>query len=180
MEAARREATSNNAKEVLAMKPRIDYTNVSDGVRRALLQMEAYVHNHSGLDERLLELVRLRSSQINGCAYCVDMHSKNLRAAGEINERIDGLVAWRETPFYSERERAALDWAEAVTLVAVDHVPDAPFERVRQHFSEEELVNLTLAVTMINTWNRFAVAFRAVPGEYQAPVKNSAPAAAAD
>ncbi len=160
------------------MKPRIEYGKVSEGVRKALLQMEAYVHNHSGLDERLLELVKLRSSQINGCAYCVDMHAKNLRADGEKNERIDGVVAWRETPFYSDRERAALEWAEAITLVAVDHVPDAVFDSVRKHFSEEELVNLTLAVSMINTWNRFGVGFRAVPGEYQAPVKK--PTAAAD
>ena len=161
------------------MKPRIDYYNVSEGVRKALLQMEAYVHNHSGLDERLLELVKLRSSQINGCAYCVDMHSKNLRADGEKNERIDGVAVWRETPIYSDREQAALEWAEAVTLVAADHVPDNVFESVRKHFSEEELVNLTLAVAMINTWNRFGVAFRAVPGEYQAPVKK-VPTAAAD
>lgn len=157
------------------MQPRIPYFNTSEGVRKALLQMEAFVNNHSGLDERLLELVRLRSSQINGCAYCVDMHSKNLRADGEVNERIDGIVAWRETPFYTERERAALEWAEAVTLVAVDHVPDEVFQRVRPHFTDEELVNLTLAVSMINTWNRFSVAFRAVPGEYQPPKK--APAA---
>ena len=163
------------------MKPRIDYVNVSEGVRKALLQMEAYVHNHSGLDERLLEFVRLRSSQINGCAYCVDMHSKNLRADGETNERIDGVAVWRETPFYSERERAALEWAEAVTLIAVDHVPDTVFESVRKHFSDEELVNLTLAVAMINTWNRFGVAFRSVPGEYQAPAKKAiSPTAAAD
>lgn len=161
------------------MKPRIEFGKISEGIRKTLLQMEAYVHNHSGLDERLLELVRLRSSQINGCAYCVDMHSKNLRADGETNERIDGVAVWRETPFYSDRERAALDWAEAVTLVAVDHVPDEVFERVRKHFSEDELANLTLGVAMINTWNRFSVAFRAVPGEYQAPVKK-APTAAAD
>lgn len=156
------------------MQPRINYYNASEGVRKALLQMEAYVNNHSGFDESFLELVRLRSSQINGCAYCVDMHAKNLRAAGESNERIDGLVAWRETPFYSDRERAALDWAEAVTLVAVDHVPDEVFARVRPHFSDEELVNLTLAISMINTWNRFSVSFRAVPGEYQAPKKSPA------
>ena len=156
------------------MQPRLNYYNVSEGVRKALLQMEAFVNNHSGFDEVLLELVRLRSSQINGCAYCVDMHSKNLRATGEDNTRLDGLVAWRETPFYSDRERAALEWAEAVTLVAVDHVPDEVFARVRPHFSDEELVNLTLAVTMINTWNRFSVAFRAVPGEYQAPKKTPA------
>jgi AhpD family alkylhydroperoxidase len=155
------------------MKPRVNYGNVSEGVRKALLQMEAYVNNHSGLDEGLLELVRLRSSQINGCAYCVDMHCKNLRAAGETNERIDGLVAWRETPFYSDRERAALEWAEAITLVAVDHVPEEVFDRVRRHFSDAELVNLTLAISMINTWNRFGVAFRAVPGEYQPPKRTS-------
>ncbi|MGH9644494.1 MAG: carboxymuconolactone decarboxylase family protein, partial [Terriglobales bacterium] len=147
----------------------------SEGVRKNLLHTEAYINNHSGFDEVLLELVRLRSSQINGCAYCIDMHSKNLRAAGEENTRIDGLVAWRDTPFYSDRERAALEWAEAVTLVAVDHVPDEVFARVRPHFSDEELVHLTLAITMINTWNRFSVSFRAVPGEYQAPKK--APAA---
>ena len=162
------------------MKPRIDYVNVSEGVRKALLQMEAFVHNHSGLDVRLLELIKLRSSQINGCAYCVDMHSKNLRADGETNERIDGVAVWRETPFYSERERSALEWAEALTLVAVDHVPDEVFERVKKQFSDAELVNLTLAVTMINTWNRFGVAFRSVPGEYQAPVKKGPPVAAAD
>lgn len=152
------------------MQPRINYY-ASEGVRKALLQMEAYVNNHGGFEENFLELVRLRSSQINGCAYCVDMHSKNLRAAGESNERIDGMVAWRETPFYSDRERAALDWAEALTLVAVDHVPDEVYARVRPHFSDEELINLTLAISMINTWNRFSVGFRAVPGEYQAPKK---------
>lgn len=155
------------------MKPRIDYYNAAPEVRKALLQMEAFVNNHSGLDERLLELVRLRSSQLNGCAYCVDMHSKNLRADGEKNERIDGVAVWRETPFYSERERAALEWAEALTLVAKDHVPDEVFERVRPHFSDAELINLTLAISMINTWNRFGVGFRSVPGEYQAPVKKS-------
>ena len=161
------------------MKPRIAFENIPEGIRKALLQTEAYVNHHSGLDEGLLELVRLRSSQINGCAYCVDMHAKNLRANGEKNERIDGVAVWRETPFYSERERAALDWAEEVTLVAVDHIPDEAFDRARKQFSEEELANLTLAISMINTWNRFSVAFRAVPGEYQAPVKTK-PTAAAD
>ena len=155
------------------MKPRLDYYNAAPEVRKALLQMEAFVNNHSGLDERLLELVRLRSSQLNGCAYCVDMHSKNLRADGEKNERIDGVAVWRETPFYSDRERAALEWAEAITLVARDHVPDETFESVRKHFSEDELINLTLAISMINTWNRFGVAFRSVPGEYQAPVRKA-------
>jgi AhpD family alkylhydroperoxidase len=162
------------------MKPRIDYGKTSPGVLKAMLQMEAFVHNHSGLDERMLELVKLRSSQINGCAYCVDMHSKNLRADGESNERIDGVAVWRETPFYSDRERAALEWAEALTLVAVDHVPDAVFESVRQHFTDEELANLTLAISMINTWNRFGVAFRSVPGQYQAPAKKRASEPAAD
>ena len=162
------------------MKSRLDYGNVAPGVRKAMLQMEAFVNNHSGLEERMLELARLRSSQLNGCAYCVDMHSKNLRADGESNERIDGVAVWRETPFYSERERAALEWAEALTLVAVDHVPDAVFESVRPHFTDEELANLTLAISMINTWNRFGVAFRSVPGQYQAPAKKSAIGPAAD
>ena len=162
------------------MKSRLDYGNAAPGVRKAMLQMEAFVNNHSGLEERMLELARLRSSQLNGCAYCVDMHSKNLRADGESNERIDGVAVWRETPFYSERERAALEWAEALTLVAVDHVPDAVFESVRPHFTDEELANLTLAISMINTWNRFGVAFRSVPGQYQAPAKKSAIGPAAD
>ena len=121
----------------------------------------------SGLEPSLLELVKMRASQINGCAYCLDMHSKDARAAGEKEQRLYTLNAWRETPFFTDRERAALEWTEAVTLVSEDHVPDAVYDEVRQHFSEEELVKLTMAVVTINTWNRVAIAFRAVPGEYQ-------------
>jgi AhpD family alkylhydroperoxidase len=120
----------------------------------------------SGLGEILMNLVYLRVSQINGCAYCVDMHSKDLRALGETDERLYGVSVWRETPFYTERERAALNWAEAVTLVAQTHVPDEVFEDVRQHFTDEEMVHLTLMVSTINVYNRFGVAFRNVPGRY--------------
>ena len=120
-----------------------------------------------GLEPSLLDLVRTRASQINGCAYCLDMHTKDARARGESEQRLYELDAWRETPFYTERERAALAWTEAVTLIAKGHVPDAVYEEVCQHLSEEELVNLTLAVVAINGWNRFAISFRTVPGTYQ-------------
>jgi AhpD family alkylhydroperoxidase len=133
---------------------------------RAMFGMETYVRQ-SGLEPSLLELVKTRASQINGCAYCLDMHTKDARAHGESEQRLYALSAWRETPFYSERERAALAWTEAVTLIADGHVPDAVFEEVRPHFTEEELVNLTLAVVAINGWNRLSISFRAVPGTYQ-------------
>jgi AhpD family alkylhydroperoxidase len=109
----------------------------------------------------------MRASQINGCAYCLDMHSKDARAAGETEQRLYTLDAWRETPFFTDRERAALAWTEALTLVSQTHVPDAVFEEVRPHFSDEELANLSLAVVAINGWNRLMIAFRAVPGTYQ-------------
>ncbi len=121
----------------------------------------------SGLEPSLLDLVRTRASQINGCAYCIDMHTKDARARGESEQRLYELDAWRETSFYTERERAALTWTEAVTLITYGHVPDAIYNEVRQHLSEEELVNLTLAVVAINGWNRFAISFRTVPGTYQ-------------
>jgi AhpD family alkylhydroperoxidase len=149
------------------MEPRIDYTKVAPGLPRALMQLEAYVNNHTGLDPALLDLVRLRASQINGCAYCVDMHSKDLRARGDTEQRLYALVAWREAPFFSERERAALEWTEAVTLVAQGHVPDDVYQRARRQFTELELVNLTAAIIAINAWNRAGVAFRLVPGDYQ-------------
>ena len=132
-----------------------------------MLVLEGYVKRASGLEPALLELVRMRASQINGCAFCLDMHSKDARANGETEQRLYALNAWRETPFYTDRERAALAWTEAVTLVSQEHVPDSVYEETRQHFSEEELVNLTLAVATINMWNRLAISFRAVPGEYQ-------------
>ena len=112
------------------------------------------------------ELVKLRASHINGCAYCVDMHSLDARAGGQSEQRLYALPVWHETPFFTERERAALLWTEKLTLLSVDHVPDEVFEQVRQHFSEEELANLTLVIATINAWNRFGVSFRDVPGEY--------------
>ena len=120
-----------------------------------------------GLDHKLLHLVEMRASQLNGCAYCIDMHSKDARALGETEQRLYSLDAWREAPFYSDRERAALEWTEAVTLVAATRVPDEAWEKVRAHFSEAEIKTLTLAITMINAWNRFNVAFRTVSGDYK-------------
>jgi AhpD family alkylhydroperoxidase len=120
-----------------------------------------------GLEASLLELIKIRASQINGCAYCIDMHTKDARAAGESEQRIYLLSAWHEAPFYSDRERAALEWTEALTLIAENHVPDDIYQRVKPHFTDEELVNLTLAVSTINAWNRFAISFRSEPGTYQ-------------
>jgi AhpD family alkylhydroperoxidase len=152
--------------EETAMKSRIDKKSIPPGAYHAMLGLEKYV-NGCGIEIGLLDLVRLRASQINGCAYCLDMHSKDLRAAGETEQRIYSLNAWRETPFYSEREQAALAWTEAVTLVTQDHVPDDVYEQARRQFNETELVNLTIAVVAINGWNRLNVAFRTVPGDYQ-------------
>ena len=129
-------------------------------------QLEQYVES-CGLEASLIELVKLRASQINGCAYCIDMHTKDARAAGESEQRLYLLSAWREAPFYSERERAALEWTEAVTLIANDHVPDEIYERVKPHFTDEELANLTLAIATINAWNRLAISFRSDVGSYQ-------------
>jgi AhpD family alkylhydroperoxidase len=138
-----------------------------------MLALEAFVKKSSKLEPSLIELVRMRASQINGCAFCLDMHSKDARAEGETEQRLYALSAWRETPFFTDRERTALAWAEAVTLVAEGHVPDAVYEEARQRFSEVELVNLTLALVAINGWNRLAIAFRAVPGEYQPPARKA-------
>jgi AhpD family alkylhydroperoxidase len=132
----------------------------------ALFALERYVRN-CGLEPSLLDLVKLRASQINGCAYCVDMHSKEARAHGETEERLYALVAWRDMPFFTERERAALDWTEAVTLVSEDRVPDDAFERARRLFGEKELADLTAAVVAINGWNRFSIAFRSEPGTHR-------------
>jgi AhpD family alkylhydroperoxidase len=148
------------------MEPRLAYADAAPGALKAMYGLEAYVR-HCGLESSLLELVKLRASQINGCAYCIDMHTKDARAHGESEQRLYALVAWQETPFYSERERAALLWTEAVTRVAEGHVPDAVYEEARQVFTEEELVNLTMAVVAINGWNRLAISFRAVPGAYE-------------
>ena len=149
------------------MRTRIDFTRVSMQALRPLFALGAQVEA-SSLEHSLLELVKMRSSQLNGCAYCLELHSKDARAAGETEQRLYGLEAWREAPYYSARERAALEWTEAVTLVAETGVPDHVYERVREQFSEDELVHLTLAVVAINGWNRLNVAARSVPGGYVA------------
>lgn len=148
------------------MQPRIDLTKVAPGAYRAMAGLEGYVHK-TGLEQSLLELVRFRASQLNGCAYCLDMHSKDARANGETEQRLYTIAAWRETPFFTDRERAALAWTEAITMISEGHAPDAVYEEVRQRFTEEELVNLTLAIVSINGWNRLCVGFRVVPGTYQ-------------
>ena len=148
------------------MEPRIDYRTVAPGAMQAMGRLEAYARQ-SGLEPSLLELARLRASQINGCAYCIDMHTKDARARGESEQRLYGLTAWRETPFYTARERAALAWTEAVTLISQDHAPDEVFDQAREHFTEQELVDLTMAIIAINGWNRLAISFRSVPGAYQ-------------
>jgi AhpD family alkylhydroperoxidase len=148
------------------MEPRLNFYQSSPDSMRALMGLEERIAK-SGLEKPLIELVRLRASQINGCAYCIDLHSRDARKAGESERRLALLVAWRETPssapFFSDRERAALEWTEAVTLVAQTHVPDDVWNRVRVHFTPEELVDLTLLVSAINAWNRFAIAFRKTP-----------------
>ena len=148
------------------MDPRIDYGKRFPDLRQAMGALEHYVHQ-SGLDPKLLELVKLRASLINGCAYCVDMHTKVARSLGETEQRLYEVSLWREAPFYTEQERAALAWTEAVTLVSIDHVPDDVYETVRQHFDEMELIDLTAAIVAINGWNRLAIAFRTVPGTFQ-------------
>ena len=152
------------------MKERIEYMKVAPGAYRAMLGLEQYLHE-SGLEASLLHLIKLRASQINGCAYCLDMHWKDLKAMGESDQRLYELNAWEESPFYSERERAALAWTEAVTRVAETHVPDAIYEDVRRFFSEKELADLTVAVATINAWNRLAISARTTPGTYQVPEK---------
>ena len=148
------------------MNTRIDVKKyISSNLTQALLKLSFESQKH--LEHSLLRLVEIRASQINGCAYCLDMHTKDARGAGETEQRIYTLDAWRETPFFTDRERAALEWTEAVTLVAETRVPDAVFEQVRQQFSEEELVELTFAVIVINSWNRLNVSFRPLVGDYQ-------------
>ncbi len=148
------------------MKERLDYKKASPGAFQAMLGLEKYVRQ-SGLEQSLIELVKMRVSQINGCAYCLDMHSKDARAAGETEQRLYVLPAWRETGFYTERERAALAWAEALTLLAGHEVPDELYEQVHRQFDEKAIVDLTLAIIAINSWNRLAIPFRAEAGIYQ-------------
>ena len=151
------------------IQPRLDYAKAAPGAREAMYAVEQYVRE-SGLERRLLELVKLRASQINGCAYCVDMHTKDARAHGETEQRLYAVVVWREAPFFTERERAALAWTEAVTLVSRGQVRNSVFEIARKQFSDKELVDLTMAVIAINGWNRLAISFRAVAGAYQPAV----------
>lgn len=150
------------------MKERLNYAVVAPQGFEAMRGLEQYCRQ-SGLEHSLLELVKTRASQINGCAFCLDMHTKDARAAGENEQRLYALSAWREAPFYTERERAALAWTEVVTLVADTHVPDEVYEEVCRHFHERELVDLTLAIVAINGWNRLSVAFRKTAGTYQPP-----------
>jgi len=155
------------------MKARLDPRKAAPEAMEAISHLHAYVRN-CGLDHKLLELVKLRASQINGCAWCMDMHSKELRAAGEDEQRLHLLSAWRECPFYTDRERAALAWTEALTLLAQGNVPDDVFALARAQFSEQDLVKLTVAIVAVNGANRINVAFRAVPGSYRPAIRDAA------
>lgn len=148
------------------MEQRLSYSEVAPEGNEILRKLESYIRK-AGLEPDLLELVRLRASQINGCAFCIDMHTKDARTHGESEQRLYGVNAWHEAPFYSERERAALAWTEAVTQIDKDHVPDEIYNQVRKYFTEKELVDLTLAVIAINSWNRLAISFRTPAGSYQ-------------
>ena len=150
------------------MQPRIDYPKLSGAAYKAMLGLEAYLAQ-STLPVALKHMLKLRASQINGCAYCIDMHWKDARASGESEQRLYGLDAWEESPYYTDRERAALEYIESVTRVADTHVPDDVFDRVRSHFSEQEVVDLTWLAAAINAWNRVAIALRSEPGKYQPP-----------
>jgi AhpD family alkylhydroperoxidase len=156
------------------MESRIAYPKVAPGAYKAMLGLEEYLHQ-CGLEGTLLNLIKLRASQVNGCAYCIDMHWKDLRAAGEKDQRLYGLDAWEESPYYSDRERAALAWTEAVTNIRDGHVRDEVYEIARKQFSEKELADLTLAVAAINAWNRLAISARTEPGTYQPLKGHSAP-----
>lgn len=158
------------------MVGRLSYAQANPGALAAMRALQDYV-NRSGLEPELLELVKLRVSHMNGCAFCVDMHTKDARAAGEREQRLYGVPVWRETPYFTDRERAALAWAEVVTRVADTGVPDEAYEGAREHFDETELVDLTMAIVAINGWNRLAVAFRTPVGGYQ-PANARPPSAA--
>jgi AhpD family alkylhydroperoxidase len=150
------------------MKPRMEYWKSAPGAFKAMSAVESYLRE-CGLDQALLHMVKLRASQMNGCAYCIDMHWKDARAAGESEQRLYGLDAWREAPYYTDRERAALEWTEALTNVSHGHVPDAVYDVVRGQFSDKELADLAWAVAAINAWNRISIAFRSEAGTYRLP-----------
>jgi AhpD family alkylhydroperoxidase len=155
------------------MRPRLDYAKAAPGVYDAMDALDQYLAACS-LDRRLLYIVQLRASQLNGCAYCIDMHWKDLRVLEETAQRLYSLDAWRECPWYTERERAALAWTEAVTFVANGHAPDAVLDEARAHFSETELADLTLAIASINAWNRLSIAARLTPGTYKPALAEAA------
>lgn len=157
------------------MESRLNYQKVVPAVLKAMFGLETVIRA-SGLEQSLVDLVKLRASQINSCAACIDMHAKDLRANGETEQRLYLLEAWREAPFYSARERAALEWTEAVTLIE-GNVSNDVFRRLREQFSDEEIVHLTLVVVAINGWNRFNIAFRTVPGLYEPTVREKAKSA---
>ena len=148
------------------MHERLNYAKAFPEGLHALLALERTIRE-SGLEPKLIELLKTRTSQMNGCAYCIDMHTKDARAGGETEQRLYALSAWRETPFFTPRERAALAWTEAITNIQQGHASDEVYEEVRREFDEAALVRLTMAITQINTWNRIAIAFRAEPGTYQ-------------
>ena len=148
------------------MKSRLNLMQVSPDAMKAMRALQSHV-DASALEHSLLELVKMRASQVNGCAFCLDMHSKDARAAGETEQRLYAVAVWHETPFFTPRERAALAWTDAVTDVARTHVPDEAYDQVRAHFTEAEIVNLTTAINAINGWNRLAIAFGQPAGSYQ-------------
>ncbi len=154
-------------------QPRIDYRKIAPEALQAMGALERYAHELK-IEKPLAELVKLRASMMNGCAYCVDMHSQDARAGGESEQRLYALSVWREAPFFTPRERAALAWTEAVTEVSTGHVPDDVYRLAREHFDEREIVDLTMTVIAINAWNRLATAFRAVVGGYQPAKQHSA------
>ena len=154
------------------MSPRLNYAHAFPEGVHGMIQLERAISG-SGLEELLLHLVKTRASQMNGCAYCIDMHTKDARAAGETEQRLYALSAWREGPFFTPRERAALEWTEALTNIQQGHAPDEVYEAVRKEFDEKELVRLTFAVTQINAWNRLAIGFRAEVGTYQPPERKT-------
>lgn len=148
------------------MQERIDYFKVDPEAAKGLMEMEKYIIK-SGFDKKLYHLIKLRASQLNGCAYCLDMHSKDALKMGDTVQRLVGLDAWREAPYYTDRERAALEWTEAVTLVSENDVPDEVYENARKYFNEQELVQLTIGIVAINGWNRLAISFRTPAGTYE-------------
>lgn len=156
------------------MEPRIDYRRYAQDAQKAMYALENYL-SECGLEHSLIHLLKMRASQMNGCAFCIDMHSKDARALGETEQRLYELDAWRETPFYTDRERAALAWIEAITLVSQTHVPDAVYDEVRKQFNEKEIIDLIYVATAINSWNRIAISLRVVPGHYR-PASSAAKA----